>query len=205
MTRNVRTLTLLSLTFVLFQLPGCSKSAIQIPVPISLANTGLNEFDVAAGVPKELSGAFSFDAPLKIGSGSLEIAADSIRIEPSNNGQGKRPATQQVIADCADACAGAGVDSATCDSVCSQNVLHVHVWIGDADAITANCEDGDEYMFLVQLDDGGVPTSISASPSSLNAATILRLNNGEFGACISIISPIDGTVFIDDLIFNVGL
>jgi len=60
-------------------------------------------------------------------------------------------------------------------------------------------------VFEAQLDSDGNATSVSVTPESVTVATLALLNSGSFGACVEVISPVDGTVIVSEVTFNVGL
>jgi hypothetical protein len=172
-------------------------------VPVSLGGSPIGQFDVAAGVPTQKTDTVQVgEFEVTPGSGDIEIPLDGITVNTANGGAKVR-LTQQQTGVCSTACLAAGVDSATCEEVCSQNRLLITVWIGD-DQNTV-CDDGDEYEAVVQLDDNGDPTSVSISPSQLTQNTIDLLNSGSFAICVEVISPVTGEILIDELVFNLGL
>lgn len=181
---------------------GCASLLPTVPVTVPLGSD-LGQFDVQAGVPQQKSGTVNVgEFSVEAGSGNIEIPLDTITVS-SGNGGGKLLLPQQQTSACSEACTGAGVDSATCDQVCTQSELLITVWIGED--VGNVCVAGDEYQATVALDDNGNPTSISVSPSQLTSSTIALLNSGSFAICVEVLSPISGQVFIDELTFNLGL
>lgn len=181
---------------------GCASILPTVEVPLDL---GLS-FAVEGGVPSDDTVNFDFDPQAQAGRGTMEIDPGSISLQPSDNGGGKvRLVNYQTVEDCTTACLAAGVPSATCQSVCANNHLLITVWIGSTEDITANCESGEQHVFDVTLDDEGVPTSVSVTPSSLSDTSIELINSGVFSVCIEVLSPTDGTVLLDELILNLGL
>gem|GEM_PF-6199507 len=204
MRRFTLMITLGFVSTILSVLPGCS--AITIPVPVSLTEAGVGSFDVMAGVPANAKANFSFTLEQRGGSGRLSIDPANVSIQPTNTATGKVSAlTFQEQNACLDACSSAGVAADTCDTVCTQGELLVTIWIGSQDAIAADCASGDQFVFYVVLDASGNATSVSVAPTSLPQSTLDLLNGGSFGACVEVLSPIDGTVVVDTLTFNVGL
>lgn len=204
--RNKFGMIFASLTVVgMLQVGGCSP--LTFPISFDLVGANLGTFGVQAGEPETVSGALTFDntTGIEVGSGDLEISPESISITPTPTGSGKFAPTAQEVNNCLDACNLAGVDAAVCSDVCENNQLRVTVWIGTSDAIAAGCENGDEYVFDVTLDDNGQATSVSVTPAQMTQATIDLFNSGAFGICVEVISPIDGTIVIDTLTANVGL
>ena len=189
----------------MLQVGGCTP--LTFPIAFDLVGVNLGTFSVQAGEPETVSGALTFDntTGIEVGSGDLEISPESISITPAGTGSGKFAPTAQQVETCLDACNLAGVDAAACTDVCENNQLRVTVWIGTADAIATACENGDEYVFDVTLDDNGQATSVSVTPDQMTQATIDLFNSGVFGICVEVISPIDGTIVIDTLTANVGL
>lgn len=199
---SIAVLSVFSLSFAL--VPGCAP--ITIPVPVSLTNAGVGEFDVTAGVPTNLKANFSFSLERSGGSGRLSIDPANVSIQAANTTGGKVTALNlQEQNACSEACGGAGVETDICDQVCVEGQLRITVNLGSQAAITADCAAGDTYVFDVVLDANGNATSISVSPDSMTQETIDLLNSGSFGACVEVLSPVDGTVIVDSLTFNVGL
>lgn len=181
---------------------GCAQILPTIEVPLEL---GLS-IPVEAGVPSTQTINFDYEPEAQAGRGTIEIPPASITLQEAANGGGKvRLTTYQTVEDCTTACLAAGVPTATCETVCANNHLLVTAWIGTTADIAANCEDGEQHVFDVTLDDDGVPTSVSVTPSSLSDTSIGLINSGTFSVCIEVISPIDGTVILDELILNLGL
>lgn len=189
------------------QVGGCASILPAIPIPLDLGLAGVDQFDVQAGTPTTLKADFSGDPfELQARRGTIEIDPSAIVIMSANGGGGKlRNVNQQATNVCVDACLSAGVDADTCTAVCDGNELKISIWIGTTAEIVAACENGDRYDFDVTLSDGGVPTSVTTTPSSLTLKSIALINEGNFSICIQVISPIDGTVLIDEVVLNVGL
>ena len=195
--------------FVGWGMGGCTSVLPLIPVPVSLSGTGVAELDVSAGTPTEAKASFTgFDATVTIGRGSLELDPSVISVGTANGGAGKSilATLQQDAAACAAACSAAGVADATCTSVCTDGELIVTAWIGPADEVGTVCDTGDQYgPYMVSLDDGGQGVSVTPSSITITENTRSLLNGGSFSLCVEAISPIDGTVFINSIIMNVGL
>jgi len=204
MRRMITICTIAIATTSLSLVPGCAP--ITIPVPVSLTNAGVGSFDVTAGTPLSAKANFTFALDQRGGSGRLSIDPADISVNPANTGGAKvLPLNLQEQNACADACATAGVDATICNQVCVEGDLRVTINLGTQAAIGEDCTAGDEYVFDVTLDENGNATSVAVSPASMTQQTIDLLNTGMFGACVEVISPIDGTVIVDTLTFNVGL
>lgn len=163
-----------------WQLAGCTGSPLQTSVDFNLGES-LGEFEVTADEPKDNSGTSQFDTPVTIGRGSLELKPSAITVTPS--GAPKEVGTIQA-----------------------ESTLVVTVWIAPADEIDTVCGGGEEYgPFNVTLDDNNVPTAVEPSRVTFTQETIGLLNGGEFSLCVRVVSPIDGTVTIESLVFNLGL
>jgi hypothetical protein len=177
------------------------------PIPIELGAN--SSFQVTAGMPtaKTLLFPEGFDAPVAITGGSFNIDPTAITVNAS--GPGKRLVAAQGtgnVQTCLDTCAGAGVDTATCNQVCQEGDLVVTAWVGTVAAIEADCQSGEEYQFEVTLNANLVPTSVSATPSSISSTTRDLLESEEgFGLCLEVISPVDGEIIVDELSFRVQL
>lgn len=181
---------------------GCAQILPTIEVPLDF----FLSLGVEAGVPANVPFDFDFEPEAQAGRGTIEIDPASITLQEAANGGGKvRQTTYQTVEDCTTACLAAGVPTATCDTVCANNHLLITVWIGTTPDITASCEDGEQHVFDVTLDDDGVPTSVAVTPSRLSDTSIGLINGGNFSICIEVISPVDGTVLLDGLILNLGL
>jgi hypothetical protein len=199
---TIATLTIFSSPFLLVS--GCAP--ITIPVPVSLTDAGVGEFEVQAGVPKNARANFSFTLGRSGGSGSLSIDPANVSVQTANTTGGKVSAlTLQEQNVCLNACLLADVDAATCGEVCTDGELRVTIYIGTQEGIQADCEAGDMFVFEVELDADGNATSILVTPDSVSQDLLDLLNTGSFGACVEVISPVDGTVRVDSLTFNVGL
>ena len=178
---------------------GCGTGVIQIPVSIPLGTAG--ELDVQAGQPSTRTGTFSTgDIPIDIGSGSLRIDPDAITYDPSD------AKVAQSAPTCADACAAANIDSASCDAVCGLGQIEATLWIGLADELDTVCETGDQYgPYTATLDDSGVVTDIDPGSLTFGEKTLEAFNAGGGTFCITVIAPYDGTVILDTIAGTVGL
>jgi len=204
----------LASTFALsLQSGGCNVlPTVAVDVPLT---GGSGTFDVQAGVPTQKSGNFAFNpGSVSVGRGSLSIGADAVSVTPTGNGGGKILQTTQQAVSCTDACSTAGVDGGTCSAVCGSSQLSITVRIAATDNADRVCEDGtpdseiprETYgPYLLQLDANGNVESVTPSSVTFGSLTVSLLNAGEFSVCIDVISPIDASLQIDNLIFNVGL
>lgn len=187
-----------------WQIGACVQAIPLIPIEIPLSG-GLASFQVDAGTPAESTGTASFDSPIAIGRGTIELDPSVITLTPAGSGSGKVVANnQQAVQDCQDACAAAGLPAADCNTICQDQTLRVTVWLDTPANSTTVCDSGTQFgPFDVTLENNA-PTAVS--PSSVNIAPALALlNSGSFSICIEVISPIAGTVTIGGLTFNVGL
>lgn len=197
------------------QVMACNPASL-ITIPpqdLNLAGARLSTFsDLEAGVPKRLQG--SFTAPDVQGfrlTGGFDILPESVTLTPSDTSseKGSRAAQLQVdIPTCVEACSLAGVDDAACTLVCEERQIQVTVWVGALEAIEADCTDGDEYVFLVTLDEDGAVTGVTVSPTSFQSQTEDLLNAGadtQFGVCVEVIAPVSGEVIVSSLRMNLGI
>jgi len=161
---------------------GCAQS-FTTPVEFELSQ-GLGEFDVQANAPSEKSRRVSLQTGgITIGSGNLEIDPSAITITPATDGGGKLQIRQQ-----------------------GSSQIVVTAWVGTVEELTTVFDDGDEYgAYTITLDENNVPVSVSPSSINLTAKTVGLLNDGEFSLGLRVVSPIDGTVTIGSIIFNLGL
>lgn len=163
------------------QLGGCLQQ-LRIPVEFGLGGA-LGIFAVEAGVPTQNRGTGELgNSEIQPGSGSININPDNITVTPSNTSGGKGTVNFQG------------------------GTLTITAWIAAVDAIDTVCETGEEYgPFSVELNEANQPVSVDPSSITLSQSTIDLINGGQFSLCIEVVSPIDGTVTIDALSFNLGL
>lgn len=192
-----------------FTAGGCNISNLIPPVVLDLEGAGSSQFDVQAGTPSRKTIIFGgIESPVTFSGGTFSMDVSALSLTPSDTTQNKRPVAAQTTGSeiCLQACQQAGVDAADCSTVCDSNVLMVNVWVGSSDAINADCENGDKYEFIITLDQGDQPVSVSVSPNQATQATLdLLTSAGGFGMCIEVISPVDGTVVIGSILFNIQL
>lgn len=192
--------------FVAALLSGCNLvSSLVPPIPIDLGAD--SSFPVTAGTPTSKTFVFEggLDSPVAISGGSFDIDPAAITVNEAG-GPGKRFVAAQDTPTCLTACNAAGVDAAICNQVCQEGDLVVTAWVGTPEAITADCQDGEEYVFTVTLNDDLVPTNVTVNPSTVSGTTRdLLVSEGGFGVCIQVISPVDGEVIIEGLQFRVQL
>ena len=170
------------LTIACLPLGGCPQR-LQIPVEFSLAG-GLGTFEVQAGVLKQNRGTGALgDTQINIGSGTLRIDPAKITITPANGGGGKGRVNLQA-----------------------GGTLVVSASIASVEELDTVCENGEKYgPFNVALDVNNQPVSVDPSSVTLSQNTIDLINGGTFSLCIEVTSPIDGTVTIEALNFDLGL
>jgi len=86
------------------------------------------------------------------------------------------------------------------------NVIVVQAAIADAAGVETVCDDGEQYgPFEVTLDANFQPVSVSPSSITLSQQTVSLLNSGAFSICLEVTSPVDGTITIQALTFELGL
>lgn len=142
---------------------------------------GLGEFQVEAGVAKTVvgTGRFTLTGALADG-GTFVLDPADISVTPSDTTGGKGSVNLQT------------------------EVLEITVWIDNIDATDTVCGGGDQYgPYSVTLGEDLVPISIDPTEINLTTNTIALLNAGEFSICISVLSPVSGTVHIATLTFSV--
>lgn len=184
-------------------LAGCNPASLipLQPADFDLAQAGVSNFEVEAGVPESKTATFSFDSGgLTLGRGNVEIDPNAVSLDASSAKALQSPT-------CQNACNAAGVDQAICDMVCQEGLLDITVHVGSAAEVATVCDTGDEFNFQVELNAAGQAVSISPNSINLNQFpdTLSALNSGEFSLCITVISPEDGEVVIDALRMNVGV
>lgn len=196
---------------VLLPLVGCAiVNQFIPPFPLDLEGAQAATFQAKAGTPvRNLARFGGVEAPIVIGGGAMTLSLDSISISPDDTSGAKRLLQAQTGGDpnvCLDACAAATVDSDTCSTVCESGRLVVDVWVGPFEAIEAECTSGDNYRFTITLDENGQPTAVSVSPEVLQPSTLDLFNNGgEIGVCIELLSPIDATITLAEVILTFQL
>lgn len=205
-----RSIGYVTLTLLPMMVGGCALTSILPTIVVPLFLTGaLAQILVNAGTPTAQSGTLTFESPdaVNVGRGSLEIQASAITLR--SNAPGKvNTIAQQTQEACLAACDAAGLDSATCDAVCTANQLQITVWVAASADIDTVCTGGtrDTYgPYMVTLDDAGNGVSVSPSSVPLQSLTLALLNLGELSTCIEVVSPEDGEVLISQLTANVGL
>lgn len=141
---------------------------------------GLGTFEVQVGVPAENRGTGNFTIQGgTITSGWVELDPSVIVVTPAV-GPNKADVAMQAA-----------------------ETLIVTVGIAPPDQIDTVCDTGEQYgPFTVVLDQNYVPVSISPSSVTLSQNTIDLINAGQFAICLRVESPVDGTVTIQNLTFN---
>ncbi len=169
---------------------GCSSGGVgsgggggsPVAVPLDLSQSGgLGTFEVQAGVPAANRGTGRFFlSDLTAGSGSLRLDPAAVTVTP-NGPQEDLSAVQS----------GASlVITVRVDAIERQNTV---------------CSEGDPYgPFHVTLDANNVPVSVSPRSVALSESTIGLVNAASFSLCIRVESPIDATVEIARLNFNLN-
>ncbi len=159
---------------------GGTGGSPQISGDFDLTQDGVGTFQVLAGEPVErpIRGSFSVENAV-ISSGSVALDPASITVTPAA-GPTKGTAAMQV-----------------------GEPLIVTVKIAPEDEIGTVCDSGETYgPFTVVLDENFFPVSIDPSTVTLTQNTVDLVNLGVFSLCLIVESPVDGTVTIDTLTFN---
>ncbi|MBN1514757.1 MAG: hypothetical protein JXB13_22285 [Phycisphaerae bacterium] len=169
---------------------GCSSGEVgsgggggsPVAVPLDLSQSGgLGVFEVQARVPaaNRGTGRFVLDG-LTAGNGSLRLDPAVITVTP--NGADEDPSVVQ---------AGA--------------LLVITVRVDSIERQDTVCSEGDLYgPYHVTLNGDGVPVSVSPDSIALTESTISLVNAASFSLCIRVESPIDATVEIARLNFNLS-
>jgi len=164
----------------LLAVAGCQP--IRLPVTAALASS-IGSFLVQAGVPTTQSGPVTFNntTGISVGSGVLRLDPSVITVTAAAPG---KLVTLQA-------------PSAT---------LMVTARVAPLSERETVCETGETYgPFDVTLDATLQPVSVDPSSVALTQSTIALLNAGEFSLCLEVVSPVDGTVTIASLAFDLGL
>jgi hypothetical protein len=169
-----------------WQVGGCGGGLASLipeqPVDFALGS-GLGQFEVTAGQPAAKTGTGSFDlGEYSVGRGSVELNPNVITVTPSASSGNKGTVNLQQT-----------------------TTLEITVWIAASAEIDTVCEAGEQYgPYNVTLDEDYVPVAIDPPQVTLSQSTLDLLNGGEFSLCIQVVSPVDGTVTIESLTFNLG-
>ena len=156
---------------------GGGKKSARVVVPFTLSE-GLGEFEAQAGVPVENRGTGSFE----VGGGT--ISRGTLAIDPSVITV--TPAPEKAIA-----------------SPAETSTLIITAWIASIEESDTVCGGGEEYgPFNVTLDADNVPIAVDPASIDLTDNTIELISGGEFSLCIRVESPIDATIRIVSLDFD---
>lgn len=162
---------------------GCPQNPFTQAVEFNLGQ-GLGEFEVTGSAATRQSRLVNLDTGgITLGSGSLEIDPEVITITPTDSGGGKYQVRLQ-----------------------GSTTLEISAWVAPPVELETVFETGDKYgPYSVTFDENLNPISVDPTTINLTAETIDLLNGGQFALGLEVISPIDGTVTIESLIFNLGL
>ena len=151
----------------------------EVTVDFDLTQSGgLGTFEAQAGVPTDNRGTGSVTLGAPIGTGSLAIDPSDIIVTPA----GAAKASTAMQAD---------------------TTLIITAWIAGANESDTVCGGGEQYgPYTVVLDESYAPISVTPSSIVLTQNTVDLLNAGQFSLCIRVESPIDATVEILSLSFN---
>jgi len=157
---------------------GGGGKSLQVAVPFSLSG-GLGDFEAEAGVPVESRGTGSFEvSDGEVRGGSLKIDPAVITVTPTGPGK-------EVVA------------------LQETSTLIITAWIAPIDEIDTVCGGGEQYgPYNVTLNEDNVPIAVDPPHIDLTDNTVDLLNGGEFSLCIRVESPIDATVRIESLSFD---
>ena len=162
--------------------PGGCLQRIRIPVEFSLVGAS-GTFTVESGVAARNRGVGALgEKAANAGSGSVGIDPDNITVTPADGGGGKGTVNRQG------------------------GTLIVTLWMAPVEGLETVCESGEEYgPFSVELDENNQPVSVDPLSDTLIANTIELIRGRGFSLCLEVVSPINGTVTIKALSFNLGL
>ena len=168
----------------LFAVLTTAGACVQQPVAFTL-DDNLGQLEVIACEEEQATGVLTFDpGGFMINSGTFEIDIQTLTVTETG-GSGKIGVTL-----------GAGCPS----------TLNVTLRVAAPDALDTVCDSADSYgPYEITLDDNLNPVSISPTSITLSQATRGLLNEGEFSLCLQVVSPVTGTVDVQQLILNVGL
>lgn len=164
----------------LFVIAGCQP--VRVPATVALARS-IGLLTVQSEVPSTTSGLVTFNNPsgISIGSGTFGLTPAAITVTPT--GPGKLVALQATT-----------------------STLTITLRVAPAAERETVCETGEVYgPFNVTLDQALTPVAIDPSNVTITQSTVDLLNAGSFSLCIEAVSPIDGTVEIESLLFDLGL
>ena len=206
-----RSIGYVTLTLLPVVVGGCALTSVLPTIAVPLILTGaLARIIVQAGTPALQQGSLVFETPdaINIGRGSLEIQASAISLSSQAVGGKINTLAQQTQEACQAACADAGRDTTTCDSVCIEGKVQVTVWVAGPDDADTVCIGGtrDTYgPYLVTLDENGNGVSVSPPDVTLRPLTLELMNQGELAVCLEVSAPEAGEFLISELTANVGL
>jgi hypothetical protein len=164
------------------QVSGCASIVPLQPVNFPLG-PGLGDFELQADQPLTKSGTADFEAPVTLRRGTLRINPDAIMFTPADTSNQKGRTTFQ-----------------------STTTIVVTVWIAELEDLDNVFDVGDEYgPYTITFDENFVPVSVSPPTITLTPNTIALLNSGQFSIGFEVVSPVDGTLVVGSLTFNVGL
>lgn len=167
---------------VLGLLPVAGCQPVRFPATVAL-DPSIGLLVVQAGVPSTKSGLVTFNntSGITIGSGALSLNASAITVTAA--GPGKFLAFQATT-----------------------TTLTITARIAPPSERETVCETGETYgPFTVALAPGFVPVSVEPANFTITQSTIDLLNAGGFSLCLEVVSPIDGTVTIQSMAFDLGL
>jgi len=79
----------------------------------------------------------------------------------------------------------------------------VRLWINTIEVISADCTDGDEYVFHVKQDENNNVVEITREPADFIGQTADLINSGSFGGCVQVVAPFTGQVLLNELVITI--
>ena len=187
MRRRVWTASVALVAVGVLQSGGCAPLSVQVPVDFVLG-AGLKSIDLVDG-QGETTGTGTF-ADTDQGT----VLGGTVRLDPAAISISNPTATAK------------GYTTYQLAEVCTGEPLVVTVWVAAFDLVDTVFDDGEQYgPFELTLDADCVPVSVSPSSVTLTPATIALIDGGSFSIGIRAQSPVDGTLVINNLSFNLSV
>ncbi|MFQ5462712.1 MAG: hypothetical protein ACE5E5_08810 [Phycisphaerae bacterium] len=201
-----------------WQLGGCTAptppdqepviTSATIKIDFAAAENAINVYDVETGIPRQRVVEFSSidTGGITANGGFFDFAITGVETKPDASPAPKGTTAQQVdAAGCLNACAASAIQVAPdlCTDVCTNNAIDVRLWINTFEAVQADCTDGDEYVFHIQLDENNDIVEIVRVPEGFMGQTVDLINSGSFGGCIQVVAPFTGQVLLNELVITI--
>ena len=116
----------------------------------------------------------------EIAGGTVELDLNAITVTAQADGNGNKSIAAQAM-----------------------DPLEITFWVGPSADVNTVCEDGEQYgPFEIQLDENYQPVSVTPSTVTLTEGTLALLGEQQIALCMRVVSPVSGTVRIEQLILT---